>query len=1327
MKLRIPSLTFGARRAAVALLLGAVVMLTAGVLALESDWFRNKVRERIVTEIEESTGGRVEIGAFHYDWRRLTVEVSPLVLHGREPAGAPPLLRAERIQIGLKILSVLKRDVDVQEIVVDRPQAHVTVAEDGVSNIPLPRRRNAYRGIIPRLLDLKIRHFALRNGYFEYNEARLPLDLSGDNLVADIGYEANGPRYAGTIAAREVKGKTPAFAGPLAVNFKGAFGLREKRLEITSLELERGGSRVELSGEITNFAAPRGDFIIHSRVLSQDVAAAFQLPARGEANYTGKGWFRTFPFSYGLTGNVNGRSGEVTVASDIEVQPRRLTLPHARVQALGGTFRGAVSLTDWRKASLEGEAQKFPVEQLLRVAAQKVEGVSGTISGPVKASGLLTQRGLEDLVVEAKVELTPGATGLQLSGALNAHYDQRAGKLALDASELTLGSTQMKVSGTIGESVEWHLESRNLDDLLAALNVAGRQVKTPLPVELHGGVARFDGTITGPIDASHVVGSAHLTNFVYQQQTFDRFSAQVDISSSLLTLRSFSLDQGSLHAQGALATVGLSDWRAVDSSAIAATVTATGIPLKRVANEKFPVTGVAAANFAVKGTLGDPEGNGSIKAADVEAYGEKITRASAQVNYSQHTLTVSDGEIHAAGGRITVTGSYQHEARDWQTGQIRFALNGTGMGLASIQHVQDFHAGIRGQSSGKASGSAKMTHGVADLVSLEAEGSIRDIVVDNHPYGNVALAANTHEDTLQVEARADLRDAQLTGIGEWQLTGDYPGTAQIEIPHLTAATLHELSPGEHSREKLPFDGYVQGTVRIEGPLKKPDRLRARAIFNTVQINADPAAKPLAGVQAKDLVIKNAKPVLLRATSKAIEIESAEFAAKDTTLRATGRFALDLKTAWDLKLSGNVNLAILQLFNPDLLGSGSSAISATIRGTYDQPDVDGRMELMNASLFLKDVPNGIDEANGVILFDRNRATIQSLSATTGGGKVTFQPGSFLGFRGSTVTYRLQAEAEDVRYRSPDGISITVGANLSLVGTSESSVLSGTVTVLRAGLSARTDIGSLLAATQRPISTPATSSEYLRGLQFDVRLLTAQSLQLQTSLTRDVQAEANLRIRGNSLKPVVVGTVTVTSGEIDFFGNKYSITRGEVNFFNPAKIDPILDMDLETKVRGITVDIRFSGPLNKLTFSYRSDPPFEPNQIIALLAVGRVPTATGGLATTQTGVTSSFLATGNNALVNQAIAPSNGRLERFFGVSHIKIDPQFTDVTAIPQARLTLEQQISKEVTLTYITNLTRAQEQLIRVEWDLSRRWALVAIRDESGAFGIDVQYKKRYK
>jgi translocation and assembly module TamB len=65
--------------------------------------------------------------------------------------------------------------------------------------------------------------------------------------------------------------------------------------------------------------------------------------------------------------------------------------------------------------------------------------------------------------------------------------------------------------------------------------------------------------------------------------------------------------------------------------------------------------------------------------------------------------------------------------------------------------------------------------------------------------------------------------------------------------------------------------------------------------------------------------------------------------------------------------------------------------------------------------------------------------------------------------------------------------------------------------------------------------------------------------------------------------------------------------------------------------------------------------------------------------------------------------------------------------VPQARLTLEQQISKQITVTYVTNLSRTSEQIFRLEWALSREYSFIAIRDENGLFGVDIQYKRRFK
>src|SRR5271155_5871625 len=123
--------------------LGAAGLLLFALLAavelLQTDWFKNKVRSRMESVAETATGGHVEIGKFDYHWRDLTVEVAPFVVHGKEPPGATPFFRAERIRSGLGIFSLLERQVDLISLIVEKPQVSVTVNPDGSTNVPEPR------------------------------------------------------------------------------------------------------------------------------------------------------------------------------------------------------------------------------------------------------------------------------------------------------------------------------------------------------------------------------------------------------------------------------------------------------------------------------------------------------------------------------------------------------------------------------------------------------------------------------------------------------------------------------------------------------------------------------------------------------------------------------------------------------------------------------------------------------------------------------------------------------------------------------------------------------------------------------------------------------------------------------------------------------------------------------------------------------------------------------------------------------------------------------------------------------------------------------------
>jgi len=147
------------------LLLLAVV---SGVLILRSNWFYEKVRTAMIATIETATGGRAEVGSFAFDWRRLRVDVKEFVLHGTESADKPPLFRAASVTVGLKILSVLHRDVDVQSVDVRDPRIYLIVYPDGRTNVPAPKLKpHGNRTAIETLLDLKVGQFNIQNGVFE--------------------------------------------------------------------------------------------------------------------------------------------------------------------------------------------------------------------------------------------------------------------------------------------------------------------------------------------------------------------------------------------------------------------------------------------------------------------------------------------------------------------------------------------------------------------------------------------------------------------------------------------------------------------------------------------------------------------------------------------------------------------------------------------------------------------------------------------------------------------------------------------------------------------------------------------------------------------------------------------------------------------------------------------------------------------------------------------------------------------------------------------------------------------------------------------------------
>src|SRR5581483_581581 len=128
-----------ARNIAIVVVALIVLIVVGALFVTQTDWFRNYVREKIISSTEESTGGRVEVGAFAFDNRALKADVSDFVIHGYEPPGSAPFLRIGHLQLYIRLFTSIHHLLDVVYLGVDGLQANIMTLPDGQTNIPRPK------------------------------------------------------------------------------------------------------------------------------------------------------------------------------------------------------------------------------------------------------------------------------------------------------------------------------------------------------------------------------------------------------------------------------------------------------------------------------------------------------------------------------------------------------------------------------------------------------------------------------------------------------------------------------------------------------------------------------------------------------------------------------------------------------------------------------------------------------------------------------------------------------------------------------------------------------------------------------------------------------------------------------------------------------------------------------------------------------------------------------------------------------------------------------------------------------------------------------------
>ncbi len=1316
----------------------ALVLALAGLIVAQSSWFREKVHQRIVAEAENATGGRVEIGAFDFDWRTLTAEVRAFVIHGTEGAGERPLFRAASVRAGLKILSVAKKQVDIALLRVDRPEVNVIVYEDGRTNVPRPKAAGEKKSPIQTVLDLAIKRFELVNGAAQVAARRIPLNMTGEDIRAQVFYEAGLPRYRGEISLRQLN-VTPGNRRPLPLDVNARMVLEANRLEISSAHVGFKESSLDFNGELADFAAPQAGLKYTARIQAKDIVPELgvpQIPGKGELVLTGSAKLSGSD-KFTVDGRLHGsglafhdgniRVGNIGVASNVLVTPERLELAGLQVNALGGRFLGRAGLADWKRFEVDGRIQGYSVAELVRLERFRPLAWNAVLSGPVAVTGEIREKRLRDTAARARLTLAPTRGDNPAEGLVNFTYSQSTGSIDFAQSYIATRYSRAQLAGTLGKRMEVAVNSTNLEDFEPAIAMLSSGPPLPLPVKLLAkGTARFQGVISGALDNPSIQGRAAVTRFEWQGHAIDQAEGDVIVSKSGLVAQNAVVAKNGMRAAGEM-RLGFREWKPDEREPLIATVTIQASDVAALVAEfgqKAPVTGSLAAEVKIAGTTGAPEASGTAELTNVVAWEQPADSIRGQFQYTEGLLQVTSGLVRLGASRAQVSGAFEHPKNNWSEGRVKFTAVTRGIQLTQIQAARTALQNVQGRIEMQLTGEAGVTPSGFRPGLVNGWAAVKDITIDGERRGSLLVNAGGKGRILNARLEGDFAGSKLTGESEFELDGNYAMRGHAEFSSLALSSLLKSSRGATGK-RLPVEGVMAGKLTFSG--LSTDRQTWKGALELPAVEVRPDGSGMKSPAAKELVLRNQGPVVVDVTARDARVRQAQFRASSSELAVTGSLRFGVKSPLDLRFRGGLNMQLLQLFDERITSDGAVSLDVSVRGRLERPDVYGQLDLKKASMSLAGLPNGIDNANGLIFLYRDRATIDNLTAESGGGKVAVS--GFVNFGGLT-SFHLQAQASEVRVRYPEGVSSSMNAKLAFTGTPERSLLAGDVVITRVGFNPRSDLGSMLARSAQPVRVTTQARPFEQGLHFDVHVVTSPQARLETQLTRDIQADADLRLRGDMTRPVLLGRVLVNQGDVLFFGNKYSINSGQILFVNAAKIEPVVNLDLETRARAVEITLHVSGPVDRLNVSYRSDPPLSFPEIVALLTTGREPAAPTAASGPQTQVAQqTSRQAGANALLSQAIAnPIAGRLQRFFGVSRLKIDPQITGVTTSnAAARVTVEQQIASNLAFMYITDLSRAQAQTIRVELNFNKDWSAVALREENGLFGIDFLYKKQFK
>ncbi len=1248
-----------------------------------------------------------------------TIDLYNVIVHGAPPHPDPPLLVADHIRVGATVTSLLHRKWYLNDVAVDHPVVRVLVDKNGTDNLPQTKSNNQSQSKT-NLFDLGVRHAVLDRGEVYYNNRKSVMDADLHDLDFRAGFDPSATRYSGTLSYRDGHLVMENFR-PIPHDLDAEFDYTPSAFTLKRAALRSGTSQFTLSATAEDLAAnPRVRATYDATLNTAEFRSIMRNPSLpvGVLRLAGNLQYQSQPNVPALqvvqlTGNLSSAVLRVQTPSfrgDIRdigarysVNKGNLDVRDLRARLLGGELTGTMTIRDLTgasrsqlRAALRGVSLADLKSMMNSPALQKV-----ALTGGVDATADATWgKTFNDLVARADATLnarlaptTAAANAVPLNGVIHARYAAPAKLITLTDSYVRTPQTSLTLNGTVSNrsALQVQLRSSDLHELETVADMFQTPGQQTTPLGLYG-TAAFSGAVRGTTAAPQLSGQLTANNLRIRGTSWKLLRTNLAASPSGVSLQNGvaqPADRGNIRFN---ISAGLRRWSFTDTSPIQVNLNATQLnaaDLTRAAGVTTPIMGTLNTNVAIHGTERNLVGQGTVSLTNAKVSGETVNALNVKFQGTGNEVRANLGlNMPAGNAQGNVTYFPRQQAYDAQ-------LQATGIRLDQLQTIKARGMDITGVLNLTASG-----RGTINNPALQASVQIPQLKAHGQTISDINLQTTVANHVANIALNSALVNTAVRANGTVRLTGDYYADATFDTQAIPLQPLVAIySPAQ--APNITGQTELHGTLR--GPLKNKQLLDAHITIPALAVNYKNAVH-----------IAEASPIHIDYANGVLNLQRAAIRGTGTDVQMQGSIPVASNAPMSLLLLGTIDLKLAQLFNPDLTTGGQLRFDINSYGQRANPEVQGQVQIVNATFATGDMPLGLQNGNGVLTLTRNRLDITRFAGNVGGGTVTASGGVV--YR-PTMQFDLALAGKGIRMLYPAGMREALDLNLALTGTRDAALLRGLVRIDQLQFTPDfdlTDFAGQFGGTTSPPPQPG----FAQNLKLDLQVQSAGGVNL-VSRTLSLRANANLNLRGTADQPVVLGRVNLNGGDMIFNNNRYILQSGTIDFVNPVQTEPVVNVAVNTTIQQYNIHLRFDGPVERLHTTYTSDPALPPADIIHLLAFG---------STTESAAANPL--PGNlgaeSMVASQVSSQITSRVEKIAGISQLSVDPLLGCNQQNRGACVTIKQRVTSNIFVTFSTDVTSMQNDTVQLQYQVTPRVSFSGTRDQNGGFGFDTKIRKTW-